>query len=523
LPKIWRFFDMTQEKKTEGNITRRSYLQTVGVAVAGLVVGGAIGYLAKPTVTAPPEVVTTTATETVTVTGTVAPPTTTAAPAGAVKPGATINIISSSPFDSVTRYHGAVWGPKMGVTINSISAPAAGTYDVAMTDFMGHSGSYDAIEYGYEWLADFVEGGYVVELDPYIDKYNDSDYWNDLVPTCKKFYTEINGHYYGIPFDGDSINYYYRKDIFERDDVKADFKSAFGYDLGPAGDWNQYLDIAKFFTQTTKGKYIKYGNTEATHRGRMAVWWFGHRLLGMGGIFLNPDGTPAVNTDIGVKALDHLKESLTYAPPGAIDYEFQEHENAMVFGQAAQMLQWANVWSDVELNPKSFVQGKKPTDPDWPLGIAPVPGVGPGKPGHTLLAGGWSYTINKDSKDPEDTYRFLIYMCRLPQSEWQNIHPETGVQPSLVSQYKDPVIIDVLGQAFMNAYSTGQANGVPDLRFPHAPEMLDYLDQQVSRAVAGQVGSKAALDDVASHWTDLCKKYFGSPNVPANYVAMQTP
>jgi len=520
LLKIWRFFDLTQEKKTEGNMTRRSYLQAVGGAVAGLVVGGAIGYMAKPA-----EMVTQTVTQTETATQTVtgAAPVTSAALTGAVKPGWTLNIISSSPFDSVTRHWGDVFGPKMGVTINSISAPAAGTYDVAMTDFMGHSGSYDAVEYGYEWLADFVEGGYVVELDPLIDKYNDHDYWDDLVPTCRKFYTEIKGHFYGIPFDGDSINYYYRKDIFERDDVKAAFKSALGYDLGPAQDWNQYLDIAKFFTDTTKGKYIQYGNTEATHRGRMAVWWFGHRLLGMGGSFLNTDGTPAVNTDIGVKALDHLTESLKYAPPGAIDFEFQEHENAMVFGQAAQMLQWANVWSDVELNPKSFAQGKKPTDADWPLGIAPVPGVGPGKTGHTLLAGGWSYCINADSKDPEDTYRFLIYMCRLPQSEWQNIHPETGVQPSLKSQYTDPVIIDVLSKPFMDAYSAGQANGVPDLRFPHAPEMLDYLDQNVSRAVAGQATSKAALDDVASHWTDLCKKYFGSPNVPADYVAMQTP
>ena len=51
--------DLTQEKKTEGNMTRRSYLQAVGGAVAGLVVGGAIGYLAKPA-----EMVTQTVTQT---------------------------------------------------------------------------------------------------------------------------------------------------------------------------------------------------------------------------------------------------------------------------------------------------------------------------------------------------------------------------------------------------------------------------------------------------------------------------
>jgi len=496
-------------------MTRRSYLQTVGGAIAGLVVGGVIGYVAKPS-----EITTVTVTEreTVTVTGT-APPVTTAAPTGAVVPGAKINIISSSPFDSVTRYWGEPFSKQMGITIASIPAPATGIYDAAVTDFMGHSGSYDAIEYVYEWLQDFVEAGYIVDITPYIDKYNDWDFFNDVVPVVRKMYAEVGGRVYGVPFDGDSINYYWRKDIFAKPEVQSDFEKAFNYPLPQNGaeTWEQYLDIAKFFTETTKGKYIAYGTTEATHRGRMAVWWFSHRLLGMGGYYLNKDGTPAVNSEIGIKALDHLKDSLKYAPPGAIDYEFQEHENAMVFGQAAQMLQWGNIWSDVSLNPKSFASGKKPTDPDWPLGIAPVPGVGPGKSGHTLLAGGWSYCINKDSKDPEDTYRFLVYMCRLPQSVWQNIHPETGVQPSLKSHYTDPTIVGVLGKEFVDGYQAGQAMGLPDLRFPHAPEMLDYLDEQVARAVAGQVTTKAAMDDVASHWTDLFKKYFGQPSVPDKY------
>jgi branched-chain amino acid transport system substrate-binding protein len=58
------------------SISRRKYLELTGGAVAGLAVGGALGYLAKP-----PEMVTqtVTATETVTVTGT-APPVTTVAP-----------------------------------------------------------------------------------------------------------------------------------------------------------------------------------------------------------------------------------------------------------------------------------------------------------------------------------------------------------------------------------------------------------------------------------------------------------
>jgi len=57
-------------KPEEKKVTRRGYLKTTGAAAAALVLGAAIGYVAKPTVTAPPTAVT----STVTVTGTAPPP-----------------------------------------------------------------------------------------------------------------------------------------------------------------------------------------------------------------------------------------------------------------------------------------------------------------------------------------------------------------------------------------------------------------------------------------------------------------
>jgi len=67
---------LSESKKSEPEkISRRKYLQTTGGVIAGLAVGGALGYLAKPTT------MTTGTTETVTktVTGTAPPPATTAA------------------------------------------------------------------------------------------------------------------------------------------------------------------------------------------------------------------------------------------------------------------------------------------------------------------------------------------------------------------------------------------------------------------------------------------------------------
>ncbi|MEM2921975.1 MAG: extracellular solute-binding protein [Candidatus Bathyarchaeia archaeon] len=501
---------MSEERK----VSRRKYVAYAGAGVV-IVAGAAAGaYYAtrKPTPTPTP-------TPTV-------KPTPTPTPTPTVKPTPTptptpvvVNILSSSPFDTVTRYWSPSFEKMTGIKAVAPAAPATGVYDAAMTDFMGHSGSYDAVEYCYEWLADFVEGGYVVELEPFIDKYDDWDFFEDVVPSLLEMYAKWGGKIYGIPFDGDSRNYYYRKDLFQNPEIQSAFEKAFGYPLDVPKNFDQYRDIAKFFTETTKGKYVKYGCSEALHRGRMAVWYFTERLYGYGGLLFNKDGTPGVNSELGIKAMNNIIECLKYAPPGAIDYEFQENENEMVFGNIAQQMNWGNIWTDVSLNEHSFAYGKKPTDPDWPLGAAPSPGVAEG--GHTLLAGGWSYVINKDSKHPEETYRFLIYMCRMPQSVWQNIHPETGVQPSLKSHFTDPTLIKTFGKEFLDAYLNGMISGLPDLRFPHGPEMLDYLDEQVSRMAAGQVRVEEGLDDVAKKWTELCKKYFGSDTLPDEYLKMQ--
>jgi anaerobic selenocysteine-containing dehydrogenase len=55
------------EKKETGKISRRDYLKITGAAATGLIVSGAMGYVAKPTVTT-----TVTMTQTVTASATTA-------------------------------------------------------------------------------------------------------------------------------------------------------------------------------------------------------------------------------------------------------------------------------------------------------------------------------------------------------------------------------------------------------------------------------------------------------------------
>ena len=69
------------------------------------------------------------------------------------------------------------------------------------------------------------------------------------------------GNLYIVPFVTDIIGLYYRKDLFE--EYADEFKSKYGYDLKPPEYWDEFLDIAKFFTRDTNsdGEIDLYGTT----------------------------------------------------------------------------------------------------------------------------------------------------------------------------------------------------------------------------------------------------------------------
>ena len=64
------------------------------------------------------------------------------------------------------------------------------------------------------------------------------------------------------------------------------------------------------------------------------------------------------------------------------------------------------------------------------------------------------------------------------------------------------------------------AEGKPLLRLPYAAEFGDYLDLNLSKALAGEMGVKEALDNVAQQWVQLLERYFGSSTLPEKFRPM---
>src|SRR6476660_3784347 len=67
-----------------------------------------------------------------------------------------------------------------------------------------------------------------------------------------KFTTGPDGKLWQMPDQQFANLYWFRKDWFDRPDLKEKFKAKYGYELGVPVNWSAYEDIADFFTSDVK-------------------------------------------------------------------------------------------------------------------------------------------------------------------------------------------------------------------------------------------------------------------------------
>ncbi len=205
----------------------------------------------------------------------------------------------------------------------------------------------------------------------------------------KSFTTGPDGKLWQLPDQQFANLYWFRKDWFDRPDLKKRFKDKYGYDLGVPVDWSAYEDIAEFFTNDVKeidGVRV-YGHMDYGKRAPDLGWRMTDAWLSMAGAADpgNPNGRPvdewgirmeknscnpagasvsrggATNSPAAVYAVRKWDEWLRkYAPPGAADLDFYQSLPALSQGNVAQQVFWYTAFTAEMVKPKS--QGNNTVD-----------------------------------------------------------------------------------------------------------------------------------------------------------------
>jgi len=217
----------------------------------------------------------------------------------------------------------------------------------------------------------------------------------------KQFTTGPDGDLYQMPDQQFANLYWFRKDWFDRPEIKKGFKAKYGYDLGVPLNWSAYEDIAKYFSEDVKNidgvriyGHMDYGKRAPDLGWRMTDAWLS--MAGAGDVG-KPNGIPvdewgirmekgscnpvgasvtrggAANGPAAVYAIRKWDEWLrNYAPPGAAAMDFYQSLPSLSSGNVAQQIFWYTAFtaSLVGKNPNNKVvdaDGK----PLWRMGPSP--------------------------------------------------------------------------------------------------------------------------------------------------------
>jgi glycerol transport system substrate-binding protein len=218
----------------------------------------------------------------------------------------------------------------------------------------------------------------------------------------KSFTTGPDGKLWQLPDQQFANLYWFRKDWFDRKDLKEKFKAKYGYDLGVPVNWSAYEDIADFFTNDVKEidgvrvyGHMDYGKRAPDLGWRMTDAWLSMagstspglpngRPIDEWGIRMeqgscNPQGASVTrgggtNAPGSVYAIAKWDEWLKkYAPPGAADLDFYQSLPALAQGNVAQQIFWYTAFTATMVKPKG--EGNNTVDaqgnPLWRMAPSP--------------------------------------------------------------------------------------------------------------------------------------------------------
>src|SRR5712672_168446 len=123
-----------------------------------------------------------------------------------------------------------------------------------------------------QWIGGAAENGQYVKLNDFFKKEGIS--MDDYMPATVVGYSQWpknTPNYWALPAMGDSVGWTYRKDWFNRPEIKAEFKTKYKRDLAPPKTWTELKQVAEFFQgREIDGKKV-YGAAIFTERGSEGI------------------------------------------------------------------------------------------------------------------------------------------------------------------------------------------------------------------------------------------------------------
>jgi multiple sugar transport system substrate-binding protein len=351
-------------------------------------------------------------------------------------------------------------------------------------------GTYDLFLCLSDWLPMAADTGLLEPLDDYLGERSPAD-WPDGWARSMRTLATWDGMTYGLPYhDGPEI-FHYREDLFESAEEQCRFYEEFGRPLHVPKTWDEFLDVAEFFTRPEEDLWGAV--VAAKPDGHNDVYDFLIHLWSRGGEVL--DGNePAFHGSEGVAALQYYHDLVhehEVVPPESLAMESVESGQFYADGKAAMMWNWSGFGALAEVA-DSTVFGHTN------YGVIPRADTATGQ--HTSLTVMYSLAIPASSEQKELAYEFIRHVA---SPEMDKITTLEGASGTRFSTWRDPEILKTnTFYSMVEEINSGDVGMLPQI--PQYTELNEILNRMVEAAVVDRTKSvEEAIDDAAAETRTL--------------------
>jgi multiple sugar transport system substrate-binding protein len=433
-----------------------------------------------------------------------------------------------------------------GATLEVVEIPQANYFATTSTDLITGQNSYDIMNIGAWFLADYVSNGWIQPVEQYIGGDGFPVWEPDSVFPSLASLMKWDGEWYGALNDGDAQMLYYRKDILEDPEWQAAYEAEVGEPMPfPIVTWQDLLAITSFFNgKDWNGDgdeddgislHLNVGGQGMFHFMTLSapfaitpaegdditkvtkydnIYWF------------DPDDmTPLINEPGHVAALEFLQELSATGSEAQFGWDLGAAWDNFLTGNAIATFSWGDVGSLAQDPDRSTITGllggaRIPCSTTWydrEAGEFVEDAENPNCVGNTT-GGSWFPVMSAFTDVPELGYWLMAMQASKPINTFNVYYGWTGVDPGATYTLFDPIgtatVEDYVNAGFdasdAEEYITGYGENFFShpiyetyLRVPGTGEYWNILDVRLNQAMIEQFSAQEALDLVAQEWEEV--------------------
>ena len=379
-----------------------------------------------------------------------------------------------------------------GIEVNFEFVPWPNFADRMLNELNNKGKTFDLLIGDSQWIGSGAVYGHYVKLNDFFDK--EGILMNDFSPATVYAYStwpKGSENYYALPAMGDALAWAYRKDWFDRPELKSEFKKKHGYDLGVPANWNQLHDMCSFFQGREIDGQKRYGAAINTERGSEGITMgVTAAMYAWGMEYENPNKPYEMegyfNSPQAVEAVEFYRKLYEdCAPPGHSDAYMVANLDAYKSGQVAFQMNWYAFWPGVSKEDSDGRVSGFFANPKQNVAAATL--------------GGQGISVVKYSDKQDLALEYIKWFARPDvQQKWWDLggyscHNDVLDSPSFPTS-------TVYAQGFLDSMGIvkdfWQEPTFVELMLPMQEAIHDYV-------VNGKGTAKGALDKIIEEWVEV--------------------